>query len=588
MRIADHGGTKSMQENPLTKGRHSCSPFKSGIKMAIIAILCLLPAIGIAASGQIILEDEQTDGQGREKEITLYLQQTDGQTGTSPVSTIISPTLPTKELLPPSNDCKILKKNLSAMSSLLLKAPPYNGGFYDTSSYMAGKVAVGIILPESIGDTENWTQDEVTKVISEIKTAMDWWASIEPDAHLSFYYDIHTPFDGTQSVKIASEPIVTNSEKPWINQVMNAMGYTNPGTGFVEDYFYRVFDYNNHIRDMLGTNWAFTIFVADSSNDTDGNFPNSRFAYAYLGGPFMVMTYDNGNYGIENMDSCCAHETGHIFYALDEYKGESSKTKYSGYLNVINGNHESVSCSVPCIMKGLIPPFANKQVCHYTRGQLGLWDTDIDNILDVLDSSPNIFLTSYPTDPTSNQSPTYIGIALVTIVPNKNPQETPPIHDITINTISQVKYRINNGSWLSATASDGIFDEPEEEFTFTLASLNDRTHTLEIKAIDSAGNISNYNTNTINDAQPNLDAVVVYPIPFRQSTGDTHIIFKGLTNDANIRIYNLAGDIIREQDHVSISWRWPVIDEGISSGVYFFVVTEEGKKKRVGRIVIIR
>jgi len=81
--------------------------------MAIIAILCLLPAIGIAASGQIILEDEQTDGQGREKEITLYLQQTDGQTGTSPVSTIISPTLPTKELLPPSNDCKILKKPLS-------------------------------------------------------------------------------------------------------------------------------------------------------------------------------------------------------------------------------------------------------------------------------------------------------------------------------------------------------------------------------------------------------------------------------------------------------------------------------------------
>ncbi|MFH1096157.1 MAG: T9SS type A sorting domain-containing protein [Candidatus Desantisbacteria bacterium] len=540
----------------LTKGRHSCPSFKSGFRMAIIAILCLLPTIGIAASGLI--------------------------------SPTITPILPTKELLPPSNDCKILKKKPPTMAAPLLKAPPYNGDFYDTSNYMVGKIAVGIILPESTGNTENWTQDEVTKVISKIKAAMDWWASIEPDAHLSFYYDIHTPFDGTQSVKIASEPIATSSEKTWINQVMNAMGYTNPGTGLVEDYFYCVFDYNNHIRDMLNTHWAFTIFVADSSNDTDGNFPDGMFAYAYLGGPFMVMTYDNGNYGIENMDSCCAHETGHVFYALDEYSGASSKTEYSGYLNVINGNYES---AVPCIMKGLINPFANHQVCDYTRGQLGLWDTDTDNILDVIDSSPNIFLTPYSPDPTSNQTPTYIGSASVTAVPNKNPQEDSPLHDITINTILQVEYRINNGSWSSATASDGLFDEPEEDFTFTTSILSDGTYTFVVRAIDSAGNISNYSTDIsdiLHDAQLNLNSVVVYPVPFRQSTGDTHIIFKGLTNDANIRIYDLAGDIIREKEHASIIWKWPVIDEGISSGVYFFVVTEEGKGGKVGRIVIIR
>ncbi len=77
-------------------------------------------------------------------------------------------------------------------------------------------------------------------------------------------------------------------------------------------------------------------------------------------------------------------------------------------------------------------------------------------------------------------------------------------------------------------------------------------------------------------------------MPFRQSRGDTHIIFKGLTNDATIRIYDLAGDIIREQEHVSISWKWPVIDERISSGVYFFVVTEEEKGGKMGRMVIIR
>ncbi len=416
---------------------------------------------------------------------------------TPSASTTGAPILSATELPPPSNDCRILKKQYSLTAAPYLKAPPYGGGFYDTSSYMAGKIAVGIILPESNGNTENWTMDEVNNVISEIQTAMNWWASIEPDSHLSFYYDIHSPFDGNKSVQIATEPISASSEVTWIKQVMNTIGYKDPGQGIVPDYFYYVFDYNNDIRDTLGTHWAFTIFVADSSNDKDGCFPNNGFAYAYLGGPFMVMTYDNQNYGIDDMDSVCAHEMGHIFYALDEYSGASSKTERSGYLNVLNSNHASNPESIPCIMKGLTSPFANHQVCYYTRGQIGLWDTDNDNILDVIDSPPQVSLTPYSPDPTSNQSPTYTGHAMVTAVPNKNPQENPPLYNITINTISHVEYRINSGSWLHVAASDGKFDEPEEDFSFITSNLPDGTYTFEVRAIDSAGNISNHATDIL-------------------------------------------------------------------------------------------
>jgi hypothetical protein len=95
-------------------------------------------------------------------------------------------------------------------------------------------------------------------------------------------------------------------------------------------------------------------------------------------------------------------------------------------------------------------------------------------------------------------------------------------------------------------------------------------------------------TLTYHVSQPSLDLLSVYPVPFRQVSGDTHIIFQGLTKDSVIRIYDIAGDLIREQEHVSIEWRWAVIDEGIPSGMYFYVVIDDKNRTRVGRLVIIR
>jgi hypothetical protein len=71
----------------------------------------------------------------------------------------------------------------------------YGASFYDTSEYFIGSVAVGIILPESNGsidpDTLNWTSSQEAEVISEIRSGLDWWISKEPNAHLTFTYDIH-------------------------------------------------------------------------------------------------------------------------------------------------------------------------------------------------------------------------------------------------------------------------------------------------------------------------------------------------------------------------------------------------------------
>lgn len=207
---------------------------------------------------------------------------------------------------PPSGQGGFAGGSYAPTSGLgVLQAPDV----YDTSEYFMGEAAVGIVLPESTGTQENWSTQRQNNVISEIQASMDWWAARETNARLTFVYDVRL------SVQTTYEPITLTStnEGVWIAEVMGNLGYASG------NYFARVYAYLNSLRSTLETDWAFAIFVVDSNNDADGLFSDGYFAYAYLGGPFMVMTYDNDGYSISNMDAVSAHETGHIFYANDQY-----------------------------------------------------------------------------------------------------------------------------------------------------------------------------------------------------------------------------------------------------------------------------
>jgi hypothetical protein len=56
--------------------------------------------------------------------------------------------------------------------------------------------------------------------------------------------------------------------------------------------------------------------------------------------------------------------------------------------------------------------------------------------------------------------------------------------------IASVKYQLDGGGWINATASDGSFNGPSEAYNFTLAAPPDGTHTVEVKATDAAGNFA--------------------------------------------------------------------------------------------------
>jgi hypothetical protein len=72
-----------------------------------------------------------------------------------------------------------------------------NAGFCDGTEYMAGTVAVDVIMPESDGsidpNTEDWTPEEEAEVVSKITICMDWWGAraVERSVPLTFYLRFH-------------------------------------------------------------------------------------------------------------------------------------------------------------------------------------------------------------------------------------------------------------------------------------------------------------------------------------------------------------------------------------------------------------
>lgn len=295
------------------------------------------------------------------------------------------------------------------LSTAYVAASSSAPGYYETSEYLIGSVAFSVIPLESDGSidpqTENWNDggvSEIGTVRVEISQALNWWKSQNPNASVSFrghprpdfLWRVHQP------VPISYEPInrPSTDEGLWIGEAMTSLGF--PGT----DYYNQTCAYLNSLRSSFGpdwgseADWAFTIFMVDSSNDADGCFADGKFAYAYLGGPFIVMTYTNNGYGPDDLARTAAHEIGHIFYATDEDDGI---TEYSGYLNVADIENSG----------GVMYGYGSFEwyLSAGTWGQVGWSDADGDGIQDIVDTFPGTILNPYSPDPTTNSTLTYAG-----------------------------------------------------------------------------------------------------------------------------------------------------------------------------------
>jgi hypothetical protein len=355
----------------------------------------------------------------------------------------------------------------------------------DVNQYMIGSISVIVVLPESNSNgpnTEDWTDEEIEAVHNEITTGLSWWADREPAADLEFHYTFHDRVD------IEGEAISQDSFDPWIVwDLTEALGYPIQDN----DYWGSWLDLINDKRIEQDTDWGFLIFVVDSSNDADGKFADGYSAFVPgLGpngiNPYMVMTYDNGNWGIEHMEDISAHEMGHIFGAQDEYSQSGcSCESHSGYLYYENQNCAN-GCLLdePSIMKYQAIGYANNAVDVYARGQIGWQDLDNDGILDILDTVPSLTMNfSESPEPLRFR---FTGYAQVNCMEAVNTY----YRSGTINTIDRVEYRVAGGPWLEAVAVDGVFDGQEEDYLVDVTIQGGYNSLLECRAWNSAGNAS--------------------------------------------------------------------------------------------------
>ena len=365
---------------------------------------------------------------------------------------------------------------------------------YSGTEYLLGNVSVNVILPESNGaidtQTENWNSTRETSVTSEITEGLNdlrtlYGATLPAAIKPSFTY--HYYLGRTNALAQTSYEPITRSAAPvfndcttgeglWACEILNKLGYS-AFTGYA-----KAREFNGDTRISDGTDWAFTIFVVDSENDADGKFADGRFGYAWLGGPWVMMTYDNDGWGITRLNYVTRHESCHINYALDEYTSSGCVcTTLPGYVNYQDQNCKNAcSSSVTCVMDDNAAA-----ICYYTKGQIGWGDLDSDNIPDPVDILPETTLTAYSPDPTTNTTLTFNGTS--TIQKNTNNNVYNYKCDMNILTIANVQYRVDGGSWFSATPSDGSFNSGSENYTMTIGPLSGGTHTIDTRAVDELG-----------------------------------------------------------------------------------------------------
>ncbi|WBU55572.1 hypothetical protein [Paracoccus sediminicola] len=220
------------------------------------------------------------------------------------------------------------------------------------SARLTGRVALGLVIVSGTDPRLQFSTEDQTLVVSEVQNGLSFLANEAPRKDVTFVHDIsvltvNAPEAGPEARHF------DDFEAPWRDAALAQLGH-GPGIAGC-DALARA------LRDRHGTDWAYIAFFT--------KYRLWHFAYAGLGGPRLVMHFDNDGWGPDQIDRVFAHETGHIFNAPDEYAQSNCDCGGAwGYFAEPNAN--CAACApgggVKCIMQS-----NDWAMCDHTRLHLG-------------------------------------------------------------------------------------------------------------------------------------------------------------------------------------------------------------------------
>ncbi|UCH85312.1 MAG: T9SS type A sorting domain-containing protein [Candidatus Latescibacterota bacterium] len=236
------------------------------------------------------------------------------------------------------------------------------------SDYLTGTIALTVFFVESDGsgsdpDQYTWTSEHMQYYLNGVLGAVTFWANkaaSHGDCWATFLINYYSGADPVTQQWV--EPILHGSswQSTWIDEIMTNLGYTSGG------YFTKVTSFNTWQRSHYQTDRSYSAFVPYNPSPAPPHFPDGATAYAYLGGPFTVLLYAVMGWTTQEV---FAHESGHIFYACDEYAGGCGTYSCTSVCRngSLNANCEACnSGSRDCMMKE-----NSFSLCTYTPTHVG-------------------------------------------------------------------------------------------------------------------------------------------------------------------------------------------------------------------------
>jgi hypothetical protein len=215
-----------------------------------------------------------------------------------------------------------------------LNGPPW------TNEQMTGLVKVNVFEVQSDGTIEtsryHWTLDDQNSVTNQALAGLSFWANQAANYNrgVTFSIGVWEPYNGTCNE--GYEPIfhAGTDDYLWINEVMRKFDNTyyggrpggygaSPVTRLNVRTMVEQFNYDQeHIPGNWTYNAGFAVFVAYNppALGAPDRFTDGLFGFTVdYGGPWVQLLFNMDGWGTNNLNRIMTHETGHCFWACDEY-----------------------------------------------------------------------------------------------------------------------------------------------------------------------------------------------------------------------------------------------------------------------------